>query len=214
MSTANVSSSMGETSGSIPKALLYFVFTISGISALLYQLIWQRALLTIYGSNTESVTMVVSAFMMGLGLGSLAGGSISKRPKVSFLLVFGCIEVLIGAYGAISLSLFDTVGGMTGQVSQLATGALCFGLILVPTLLMGSTLPLLVAYYVRAYKNVGYSVSMLYFVNTLGAGLGAFLAAFFVLGALGLANSVFLAVSLNVVAGLLVLAYWKFGAQR
>jgi len=153
--------------------------------------------------------MVVSAFMIGLGLGSLAGGALSKRPNISFLLIFGIIEVLIGVYGAFSLSLFDAVGAYTGQVNQWATGGLCFSLIMVPTLLMGSTLPLLVAYYVNTYKNVGYSVSMLYFVNTLGAGLGAFLAAFFVLGALGLTNSVFLAVTLNVSAGFMVLLYWK-----
>lgn len=197
----------------LPVPVLLTVFTVSGICALLYQLIWQRALLLIYGSNIESVTMVVSAFMLGLGLGSLLGGAISKRPGVPLLFLFGCVEILIGAYGAISLSLFEAVGNATGTGSTLSTGLLCFTLVLVPTLLMGSTLPLLVAHYVNASGNVGYSVSMLYFVNTLGAGLGAFLAAFLILGALGLKASIILAVCLNIFAGVTILYFWKKGGR-
>ncbi|HAV14037.1 MAG TPA: hypothetical protein DCX06_11195, partial [Opitutae bacterium] len=71
------------------------MFTMSGISALIYQLIWQRSLLMIYGSNIESVTMVVTAFMLGLGLGSLVGGMISKRQGAPLLLLFALIEISI-----------------------------------------------------------------------------------------------------------------------
>src|SRR6266852_4055883 len=53
--------------------LVHAVFILSGVSALIYQLVWQRSLMLIYGSNVESVAMVVAAFMMGLGLGSIAG---------------------------------------------------------------------------------------------------------------------------------------------
>lgn len=197
----------------LPRPVLLTVFTVSGICALLYQLIWQRALLLIYGSNIESVTMVVSAFMLGLGLGSLVGGAISKRPGVPLLFLFGCVEILIGVYGAFSLRLFEFIGDLTGAGSTLSTGILCFLLVLVPTLLMGSTLPLLVAHYVNASGNVGYSVSMLYFVNTLGAGLGAFLAAFVILGSLGLQGSVLLAVCLNLFAGVTILFFWWKGAR-
>lgn len=197
----------------LPRPVLLTVFTVSGICALLYQLIWQRALLLIYGSNIESVTMVVSAFMLGLGLGSLVGGAVSKRPGVPLLFLFGCVEILIGCYGAISLRLFEAIGDATGVANTLSTGLLCFLLVLIPTLLMGSTLPLLVAHYVNASGNVGYSVSMLYFVNTLGAGLGAFLAAFVILGALGLKMSVLLAVLLNILAGLTILYFWKKGGR-
>ena len=61
--------------------VLHGVFILSGISALIYQLVWQRALLTIYGSNVESVAMVVAAFLAGLGIGSIAGGWISKSAR-------------------------------------------------------------------------------------------------------------------------------------
>lgn len=193
----------------IPPRILFAVFTLSGISALFYQLIWQRSLLTIYGSNIESVTMVVSAFMLGLGIGSIVGGVISKQPKVDLLLVFSLVEIGIGIYGFASLHLFYWVGGLTAGVGALTTGVLAFALILIPTLLMGSTLPLLVAHYVNVSKSVGYSVSMLYFVNTLGAGLGAFLAAFVCLRFFGLAGSVYLAVFINLLAGCVILFFWS-----
>lgn len=60
--------------------VLYLLFFVSGAAALLYQVVWQRTLFAIYGINVESVTMVVTAFMLGLGLGSLAGGGSPKRP--------------------------------------------------------------------------------------------------------------------------------------
>jgi len=193
----------------IPRRALFAIFAVSGISALLYQLIWQRALLTIFGSNIESVTMVVSAFMLGLGIGSIVGGAVSNRRGVPLLLIFALVEIGIGLYGAISLHLFRWVGSFASGGGMLQTGLMTLTLILIPTLLMGSTLPLLVAHYVNASKNVGYSVSMLYFVNTLGAGIGSFLAAFLVLGAFGLTGSVYVAVCLNIGAGITILYYRK-----
>src|SRR5438067_2281707 len=57
--------------------VVHVVFILSGVSALIYQLVWQRSLMMIYGTNVESVAMVVAAFMLGLGLGSVAGGAAS-----------------------------------------------------------------------------------------------------------------------------------------
>src|SRR2546427_2232945 len=65
-----------EFSGVLRPGWLCVLFFLSGFPALLYQVVWQRALFTIYGVNIESVTVVVSAFMLGLGLGSLVGGFI------------------------------------------------------------------------------------------------------------------------------------------
>src|SRR3954462_9024485 len=73
--------------------LLCVLFFFSGFPALIYQLVWQRALFRIFGVNIESVTIVVTAFMLGLGLGSLAGGWLSKR-RVPLLLLLAGIEVL------------------------------------------------------------------------------------------------------------------------
>ncbi|MDI1315584.1 fused MFS/spermidine synthase [Prosthecobacter sp.] len=186
--------------------ILHGVFILSGISALIYQLVWQRALLTIYGSNVESVAMVVAAFLAGLGIGSIAGGWISKSTRAPLVLLFGLAELGVGAYGLISLKLFDAVGALTSVQSHgLTTGALVFLLVFLPTLLMGATLPLLVAHQVRDTAHVGHSVSRLYFVNTLGAALGAFIAAHWLLGSFGMSGTVHVAASLNAAAALIVL---------
>src|SRR5689334_4874023 len=78
--------------------LYYLLFFISGIPALLYQIVWQRALFTIYGVNIESVTVIVTVFMLGLGLGSLAGGKLSTGVRL--LRAFGLIELGVGIFGA------------------------------------------------------------------------------------------------------------------
>src|SRR5947209_1323808 len=78
--------------------LLCLLFFCSGFPALIYQLSWQRALFRIFGVNTESVTVVVTAFMLGLGLGSLAGGWLSKRANIALLPLLAGIELLTGAF--------------------------------------------------------------------------------------------------------------------
>ena len=199
---------LAASAPTVPRALLFFVFTISGISALIYQMIWQRALFTIYGCNVESVAMVVTAFMVGLGLGSLAGGWVSERSRLPLVLLFSLAEFGIGLYGLLSLRLFHWVGDLTLGAGALLTGALAFALIFLPTLLMGATLPLLVAQQVKETSAVGRSVSWLYFVNTLGAALGAFIAVFFCLGRFGESGSVRLAAVLNAAVATIILLVW------
>jgi MFS family permease len=100
------------------ESFYYLLFFLSGFPALLYQIVWQRALFTLYSVNIESVTMIVTVFMLGLGLGSLAGGRLSSLPRIRPLTAFGAIEISIGLFGAASLWIF-----------------------LIPTLLMGRRCP-------------------------------------------------------------------------
>src|SRR6266849_4767412 len=92
---------------------IYLLFFLSGFPALIYQIVWQRTLFSIFGVNIQSVTVVVSAFTLGLGLGSLAGGRLSNSPAAPLLLLFGGMELGIAAYGVISLRLFHWVAGFT-----------------------------------------------------------------------------------------------------
>src|SRR5947209_19389363 len=92
-----------STGGYTVWPVYYLLFFVSGFPALLYQIVWERALFTLYGVNIESVTIIVTVFMLGLGLGSLAGGKLSTRPGVQLLRAFGAIELSIGAFGAVSL---------------------------------------------------------------------------------------------------------------
>jgi spermidine synthase len=196
-----------------PMAWVYFIFVLSGFSALLYQVVWQRSLFAIYGINVESVTVIVTAFMLGLGVGSLVGGEVSKQPARPALLLFSLVELGIGVFGLLSLPLFHAVGSFTLGLSPLPTFAITFVLVLVPTTLMGSTLPLLVAHGVRASGNVGRAVGVLYFVNTLGSGLAAIASVFVLLGALGQAKTVYLAAAINLAVSALAFAqHRKAGA--
>lgn len=186
------------------------LFFVSGFAALIYQVVWQRALTTFYGTNSESVSAVVSSFMLGLGLGSFLGGALSRRARHSPLFLFGIFEVLIGLYGAISLPLFRIATAATASDSIALGAVVSFALLVLPTTLMGATLPLLVGWSVAHTRNVGTSTSHLYFVNTLGSAVASLAAALMLLPLLGQSRAVFVAAGLNVITGLVVLgSLWR-----
>ncbi|HEX7665632.1 MAG TPA: hypothetical protein VF407_13995 [Polyangiaceae bacterium] len=181
---------------------LSVLFFVSGCAALLYQVVWQRTLFAIYGINIEAVTVVVTVFMLGLGIGSLVGGQISQDPKRPAVLYFAIAECSIGVFGLVSMALFHAVGKLTLGLPPLGTGLVTFGLLLVPTMLMGGTLPLLVAHFSRLSKNVGLAVSSLYYVNTLGSAAASLLAVSFFLPNFGQENTLRCAALLNFVSGI------------
>src|SRR5580658_9803613 len=138
------------------RRVLCVLFFFSGFPALIYQLTWQRALFRAFGVNIESVTIVVTAFMLGLGLGSLAGGWLSKRRGIPLLPLLAAIELMTGAFGIFSLEIFDRVGEFTIGLPLTAMAAVSLALVIVPTLLMGATLPVLVAHLVRRSGHGGH----------------------------------------------------------
>lgn len=182
-------------------ALVAGLFFFSGFPALIYQIVWQRALFAIYGVNVQSVAVVVSAFMLGLGLGSLIGGWVSERFPDRGILIFGTCELCVAVFGLMSLRLFHWASEFTAGASLGYTILFSFLLLIVPTMLMGATLPLLVAQLVRSSRNVGYSVATLYFVNTLGSAVACFLCAQILLRSFGQSGSVSLAACVNTIVG-------------
>jgi spermidine synthase len=189
---------------------LCILFFFSGFPALIYQLSWQRALFRIFGVNIESVTIVVSAFMLGLGLGSLVGGFLSRRRGISLLPLLAAIEFATAAFGLVSLGIFDRVGALVVGLPLVVTAAASLLVVLVPTLLMGATLPLLVGHLVRRSGQVGSALGLLYYVNTLGAGAACLVCAALLFPFLGLQGTVYVAVGINaaVAVGALVV-HWR-----
>lgn len=185
---------------------LALVFFFSGVAALIYQVVWQRALFAVYGLDIISATVVVTAFMLGLGTGSLTGGVISRRFPQATVPLFGAFEIGIGLYGYESLHLFNLAASATRGLGHTATGMVVFALLLFPTTLMGATLPMLVGYRASRSGNVGRSVGTLYFVNTLGAAAGACIAVELLLGRFGASGSVAASAALNIGLGLVVMA--------
>jgi spermidine synthase len=196
-----------------PLPWIHILFFSSGFPALIYQIVWQRALFGIYGLNIQSVTIVVSAFMLGLGIGSLAGGALSKSTRLPLVAWFALAEFGTAAFGLGSLKLFHWIAEFTKGSSSAITGLAAFSLIIVPTVLMGATLPLLVEQLVRSSQNVGSSVGGLYFANTLGSGVACFVAADVLMPLLGQSGSVQFAALINVVVGAGALVY-SFGSKR
>jgi hypothetical protein len=157
--------------------------------------------------NVEAVTVVVTAFLAGLGCGSLLGGWLANAGSTALLRGFGALEVSIGAFGLISLPFFRWIGDITLTLDPVTCGAVTALIVMLPTTLMGATLPLLVGYLVRSTGNVGRAVGMLYFVNTAGSALAAFAAVLVILRLFGESRSTLLAAAINLSIGAVVFGY-------
>jgi predicted MFS family arabinose efflux permease len=192
------------------QARLVLLFLVSGIAALIYQVCWQRLLFEAFGVDIESVTIIVSTFMLGLGLGALLGGELADRHPERALALFAIIELAIAAFGICSPALIRAAGTLAVSSSLGTIATVNFLLLLFPTMLMGATLPILVTHVVRHHRNIGVSIGLLYFANTLGAALGAALSGMLVLYYFGLAATIYLAAALNACVSA---AVW-FGLRR
>jgi spermidine synthase len=191
---------------------LFVTFAATGFSALTLQVVWQRVLSLHAGIDLLAATTVVTAFMAGLGLGSLAGGAVADRlgPRRS-LLLFALSNAAIGAFAWQSLWLFyDVYRRFAAQLDSAgAMFAFHFVLLVVPTTLMGLSLPLLARGAVVASREIAPVVGRLYAVNTLGAAVGAAVAGWWLLGELGFVATVRIAAALNLTAAAVVLLLWR-----
>lgn len=161
--------------------VLYILFFLSGCSALIYQAMWQRMLFTVFGVDLVSVTIIISIFMFGLGLGGLIGGKIADKMPQRLLLLYIIIEFSIAIFGFVSPVLIDFLGNTLFSHNEAVTALVSYLILAVPTLLMGATFPILVVHVNQQIQNVGESVGALYFVNTLGGAMGAYLAGYVLL---------------------------------
>lgn len=184
--------------------VLVSLFALSGIAALIYQICWQRLLFAAFGVDIESITIIVSAFMLGLGIGALLGGAIADRFPASILHLFIGVEIGIGIFGLCSPSLIQWVASALVMAGHLEIGIANFGLMLLPTTLMGATLPMLVVHLHKSHQNVGLSVGQLYLFNTFGAAFGSFLVGFIFFKYLTLNQTIYLAATFNFLVAFLV----------
>lgn len=198
MKTTSVDATRPSVAPLIGAALLLPLFFVSGCAAILYQVVWQRTLFAVVGINVEAVTLIVTAFIFGLGVGSLLGGRLSRAEPAMLIARFAAIEFAVGLFGVVSLPLMRGAGTWTAGLPPLVAGPVTFAILLLPTLGMGATLPILVAYHVRRSGNVGLAVGGLYFANTLGSAVAAFAAGYVLLPVLGQSGVVWLAVACNI----------------
>lgn len=174
----DLSPSGGDPEGQLISRRLAPLFFVSGMAALIYQVCWQRLLFATFGVDLDSITIIVSVFMLGLGLGALLGGQLADwRPGLA-LRLFALAELGIGLFGWFSPDLIRATGDLFVGASQWQIGVINFLLLLIPTSLMGATLPILVAHATRIWGNVGKSIGVLYQVNTFGAAIGVLIIGF------------------------------------
>jgi spermidine synthase len=197
---------------------IYFLFLFSGIASLIYQVVWVRMLTLVFGHTIYSVSIVLSAFMAGLGLGSyMWGRTIDRTGKP--LLIYGKIEILIGISAAllsILLSSFSPIYAWLYQLlpdlfflAAVLKATLAFLLVLIPTLFMGATLPIMCKYFATKEANLGQQVSYLYSINTLGAATGCLFAGYFLIGFFGVLETALLAAGINLFIGIICIVAFK-----
>jgi spermidine synthase len=182
---------------------LFFLplFFTSGFAALLYQMVWQRLLTFFSGADVYSVTIIVAAFMGGLGFGSLAGGHLADRlPPRGRLLAFAFAEAAISAFAFVSVPLiYGVLFLRLGErpLPSVAVAAVLFLTLLWPTFFMGLSLPLLARVLTEDAPRSAERVGALYGWNTLGAAAGALTTVWILARALGFAGSILVGALLN-----------------
>ncbi len=185
-------------------ALVGLAFFLSGAAALVYQVVWQRILTLHTGVGVVSVTLIVASFMAGLGLGSHVGGVLSTRlwPR-SALVAFALIELGVGLFAAVSCRLYhEVLGVVAAQLYRTTAGSALahFAAFLLPTTLMGMSLPFLVRATVRETASASRVIGALYGINVLGAATGALLAPWVLVRYLGMEGAVLVGALANLLA--------------
>jgi len=187
------------------------MFFLSGAAALIYQVVWVRSLTLVFGGSHLAVTAVLSIFMAGLALGGYTIGKYVDRVKKP-LKLYGLLElgialsalIFIGLMKLYPLVYIALAQGRDNAHLYLTFIRIIFSVIalIVPTSLMGGTLPVLSKFIAGHPKNIRSHLSFLYGINTFGAVLGVIAAGFFFLRFYSVSTTLYIAIISNVSIGL------------
>jgi spermidine synthase len=195
--------------------LLLLGLCLSGAAALIYEVVWMRALSLVMGSTTYALSTMLAAFMTGLTLGGYLGGLWADRtrdPAQSF----GLLEAGIAVFG---LATFVVIKNLTPVYAwvfytfhlsfssfSIVQFLLSFVVMLIPTTLMGATFPLVLKARAKRMEELGRETGDVYSINNLGAILGSFAAGFILIPAVGVTTTNIIAAGLNLVVALTILS--------
>jgi spermidine synthase len=200
------------------KGLILLFFFLSGACGLIYEIVWTRLLTLVIGNTVFSVATVLTAFMSGLALGSYIAGRVMERP-FNPIRVYGLLEGGIGLYCLLIPKLLQVMVPLYQLIyNELTTSFFLFSLIrfffcslilLIPTAMMGATLPVLSKYFVDRYQRLGWTIGKIYSLNTFGAALGSLVSGFVLLPYLGTSLTIYLAAFINLaIAFVVILLSW------
>ena len=193
----------------IPAALL-----LSGAAGLLYEVLWMKELGYLFGNTAHASAATLSAYFIGIGLGSAWWGRRAGRIRnllAAYALLEGGIFACAVAYFPL-MKLFDLVYPALHSVGPglgvgLAVKFLLAALLVCPaTFFMGGTLPILGQLLIRSREDFGKTASLFYGINTLGAAVGALLAGFLLPPLLGYRLSYAIALFMTLAAAAIATA--------
>lgn len=201
--------------GRVAVILTYCIFFLSGAAALIYEIVWARYLSLVFGGSHLAVTTVLAVFMAGLALGSyFIGKRIDSRRRL--LRLFGFLELGVGAAALLFVGLMRIYSPVYIKLAQVAPESalylscirISFAVIalIIPTTLMGGTLPVLTAFSARLLQGPGVRLSFLYACNTIGAVCGAAATGFVMLRSFSMSTTLATAVAINLSVGLTAIA--------
>lgn len=203
------------------KYVIPLLFFISGTAGLIYEIIWSEMLINLLGSSIVAVTVILTAFMGGLAIGSWTIGQYAdkwndKRIAISYFFV----EIIIGLYALalpfliknlesfyILIYSYLSIESFTAVIIKFILG---FCVLIIPTFLMGTTLPLITRFLSRNWENYTKNISLLYALNTLGAIIGTLFAGFYLLENYGIRGASLFSASINFFVAICFLVFWKF----
>lgn len=192
-------------------AALYAIFLVSGFCGLIYESIWSHYLKLLLGHAAYAQAVVLVVFVGGLALGAAITGRFSERIRRP-VLWYAAIEAAVGVMAFAFQGVFEAssawatsqflpaVCGAAGPCS--ASWLLAAALILPPSILLGTTFPLMSAGVMRLGVQPGRGLSLLYFLNSLGAAAGVLASGFLLIPWLGLPGTLLLTGCMNVLVAL------------
>ncbi|HUL00030.1 MAG TPA: hypothetical protein VLX29_04165, partial [Nitrospirota bacterium] len=194
--------------------LIYSMFLLSGAAGLIYEVIWFRSLSLIFGGSHLAVTTVLSVFMAGLALGSyIVGRNVHRFSRL--LRLYGLLELGIALSAGIFILLIKVYPAVYIPLARISPDSPAYlslirvvfsvAALIVPTTLMGGTLPVLSGLMSERGKGLGGHLSFLYGFNTLGAVAGAVGAGFFLIRYFSINLVLFFPVIINITVGLLAI---------
>jgi len=208
-------------------SLILFFFFLSGLTGLIYEILWIRMIVEIIGGAPFAISIILTVFMGGLGLGSYLASRIIDRidQPMKLVKIYGLLELMIGAYALVIPALLVAFRPLYAIVYNrlfdhfiiynILTFIGCAVLFCIPVICMGATLPILCRFYVTRLSHLGARAGRLYGLNTIGAATGALLCGFWLINLLGVWGTLILAVLINgVIGSVCLLAGSLSGTQR
>ena len=197
------------------RTVVLLIFLLSGIAGLIYEVVWARELVLVFGNTTQAISAILTGFFAGMAIGSVLGGRLADRVR-NPLRMYAILELLIVVVVLLTPATFrglhEVYRGAFGSLEQntmalaLVRFALAIAALGPATVLMGATLPTLSRYLVRDHNMMGHEFGSLYTVNTLGAIIGTLASGLILIELLGLTETLLVGVCFSGMAGLTALA--------